>query len=212
MLTKLKKAQMVENSDKALLAYFREGKQKAFDVIYNTFFNRLFVFAVGLVRSEGDAEEIVLDSMSALFRKHRDFETIPNIRAFLYVSTRNSCFNLLKFRQRKQLKITELDDNLKDESYLEIGQIEGELLQIKAVYKAISSLPDRCKIIMEMLYLEGLKVETISDKLNISVQTVYSQKNRAINLLKQSLSLCVYSCISLLPLTSGKIASLLFYS
>ena len=161
------------------------GEPRAFKEIYDVYFNRIFVFASKITGTKEEAEEIALDSFAKLFKMHDRFDSLPNIQAFLYVTCRNACFNLLRSRQltetkKKQWAIT----NLETDTWLEINQVEGEML--KAIYNAIEELPQGCKNIIKM-YLEGLQTKEISEQLNISVPTVRSQKRYAIQLLKTAL-------------------------
>lgn len=172
-------------SDIELLNDFSSGKENAFKHIHALFFGRLFAFSMSLIDTRQESEEIVSDSLFKLFQKNKDFDSLANIKAFLYVATRNSCLDHLRSRQRKLSLKYELTELVASDAYLEIAQIEGEMLQ--AIYTAVKALPNRCKTIMEMLYVEGLAAETISNKLHISIQTVYSQKRRAVSLLKAAL-------------------------
>ena len=52
------------------------------------------------------------------------------------------------------------------------------------VYRAIASLPEGCRNVFKLSYLEGLKNQEIADELKISINTVKTQKARALELLK----------------------------
>jgi len=176
---------MAEHQDKELVENFMRGDPKAFKEIYDVYFNRIFVFASKITGTKEEAEEITLDSFAKLFKMHERFESLPNIQAFLYVSTRNACFNYLRHRQLMESKKKEwLAVNLETENWLEINQIEGEML--KVIHKTIEELPQGCKNIIKM-YLEGLDTREISNRLHISIPTVRSQKRYAIQLLRTAL-------------------------
>ncbi|HEX9513826.1 MAG TPA: sigma-70 family RNA polymerase sigma factor [Puia sp.] len=176
---------MTDYPEKELVENFMRGDPKAFKEIYDIYFNRIFVFAIKLTGAKEEAEDIALDSFTKLFKMYRRFENLPNIQAFLYVTTRNACLNYLKYRQTMESKKKEWAiTNLETETWLEINQIEGEML--KAIYNAVEELPKGCKDIIKM-YLEGLNTAEISTRLHISAPTVRSQKRYAIQLLKAAL-------------------------
>jgi RNA polymerase sigma-70 factor, ECF subfamily len=176
---------MAENLDKDLVENFMRGDPKAFKEIYDVYFSRIFVFASKITGTKEEAEEITLDSFTKLFKMHDRFESLPNIQAFLYITTRNACFNYLRHRQLMESKKKEWAViNLDSDSWLEINQVEGEML--KAIHNAIEELPPGCKGIIKM-YLQGLNTEEISDRLGIASPTVRSQKRHAIQLLKIAL-------------------------
>jgi RNA polymerase sigma-70 factor (ECF subfamily) len=176
---------MAENLENELVANFMRGDPKAFKEIYDTYFSRIFVFASKITGTKEEAEEITLDSFAKLFKMHERFENLPNIQAFLYVATRNACFNYLRHRQLMESKKKEwLAVNLETANWLEINQVEGEMLKI--IHMTIEELPRGCKNIIKM-YLEGLDTREISNRLHISIPTVRSQKRYAIQLLRTAL-------------------------
>lgn len=176
---------MAEYPENELAQDFMRGDPRAFREIYDLYFNRIFVFAIKLIDAKDEAEDIALDSFTKIFKLHERFDNLPNILAFLYVTTRNACLNYLRHRQKVESKKKEWAiTHLEKETWLEINQTEGELL--KAVYCALEELPKGSRDVIKM-YLEGMKTEEISDRLQISSSTVRSQKRHAIQLLKTAL-------------------------
>src|SRR6185369_15204475 len=98
----------------------------------------------------------------------------------------NSCLNLLKREQRDALSKKQLaylsDDR---EEYVLNEMVRAEVLQ--KVQCEIEKLPDQCRKIFELCYLEGLKNFEIANLLRISIHTVKNQKARAVQTLKLKL-------------------------
>lgn len=63
--------------------------------------------------------------------------------------------------------------------------LEEEVYAI--LIEQLNQLPEGCKEIFELSVIEGLKYKEIASRLNISVNTVKSQRTRAIKLLKEKL-------------------------
>ena len=171
----------VESID--IVTRFRSGDHKALDSLFRCFYKPLCLFADRLLKDKPAAEDIVIDSFIKLWQRHADFENIQNIKAFLYISTRNACINTLKQAQRdllnkKQVAILKGDK----EDYILNEIIRAEVLQ--GVLNAINGLPGQCRKIFKMSYFEGQKNQEIAALLNISVHTVKNQKVRALQLLK----------------------------
>ena len=70
------------------------------------------------------------------------------------------------------------------QSYL-TDQIETEVLT--ELFQAIEKLPAECGKVFKLSYLEGLPIEDVAQKLEISVYTVKSQRARARKLLQENL-------------------------
>jgi len=156
---------------------FNKGDPKAFNRIFNLYYARIRFFSFKLTGSKEDSEDITLESFSKLFERCKDFETEANIRAFLYVAARNASFNLLKHQQRVQTGQAEIR-YLQQDEFADPVQIEVELVSM--IYKAIDLLPTERKKVFKLLYIDGLKIAEVAEQLGISVNTVKSQRAKAI--------------------------------
>lgn len=165
-----------------IIIEFQQGSKKAFEQIYNQFFPQLLYFARKLVNDEEEAKDIVIETFLKLFNRHQYFESTINIRAFLYVTVRNSCFDHLRQDRRISLHKQHFAATEETEGDLRREQIMGETME--AIYKAIEDLPTQCKKIFKLHFYEGHKSAEIAEYLKISVSTVRNQKMRALQLLR----------------------------
>ena len=100
--------------------------------------------------------------------------------------TRNACLNFLNYRKRQLQNKKEYADFITDdmETDAENLMIQSEVLQ--ALHEEINKLPPRCKQVVQ-LTLKGLKADEIAGMLHVSPLTIYSQKRRALELLRTAL-------------------------
>ena len=183
----MKTSDIVNETD--LLLQLQRGSQTAFETLFRMFHPALCFFArqraVNL--NPGEAEEIVLDSFLKLWQRRSNFTSLPSVKAFLYIATRNACLNNLdkeKVRHRKHAQYLDSADEIEDTVVEEI--IYTEVL--REVSQAIEALPAQCQRIIKMAYEDGLTPKEIATELNITVSTVNNQKSRGIRLLKKRLS------------------------
>jgi RNA polymerase sigma-19 factor, ECF subfamily len=184
-----------------LMSSFIEGKELAFNEVYEEYFERIYVFVFRLINNEAEAEDITIQAFYKLFKLHQNFESIENIRAFLYVTSKNDCFNYLKYIQRLTVRQKVFVAQTEDDQDLENNQIEGEKMAV--VYQSLERLPDQCRRVLEMIYIEGRKYREVADQLEISVETVKSYRTYAIKKLRKVLSekhlvTAWISCLSLM--------------
>lgn len=165
---------------------FKKGDARALQVIFKQFYGPLCLFAERMLRDRPAAEDIVGDTFLKLWNRHTDFENLQNIKAFLYITTRNASLNMLKQMQRESLSKKQL-------AYLS-GDKDGFILNdiirsevLSEIYREIEKLPEQCRKIFKMSYFEGKKNQEIAAMLEISVHTVKNQKARAIQLLRVKL-------------------------
>jgi RNA polymerase sigma-70 factor (family 1) len=173
-------------AQKQWMKLFQEGDDKALSHFFSLHHKSLSYFAGHIVNDQAAAQEIVSDCFLKLWRKHSDFQTPHNIKAFLFISCRNACFNYLrqlKIRSAAQdLYLAELESEAASDDY---QIIETELLEL--VSREIHALPEKMREVVRLLYLHGKSTSEVAAELGLSVQTIRNQKTRAIELIKNSL-------------------------
>lgn len=178
---------MHEPTDTALIERFQKGDSQAFTLLYNHLFPGVSYFAGQLVGDVAEAEDIVSESFIKLYHNRHNFNTLPNIRVFLYITTRNACFDLLRARRRHHLAHKEI-------VYLELGvdtaRFSEEEYQrlLEKLYRRVENLPGRCREVFRRLYFDGLTTAEVARVMELSPQTVLNQKSRAIQLLRKFLA------------------------
>ena len=140
--------------------------------------------ADGLLGDLPVAEGIVTELFDLLWKKRQDFETLQNLKAFLYLSTRNACLNYLRKSQRDSQAKSGLRRYLDSdhEGFVLNEIIPEEVLQ--QIHAAVESLPYQCRQVFKMCYLEGLSNSEVAERFRLSVHTIKNHKVRAIGLLR----------------------------
>ena len=120
------------------------------------------------------------------------FLSLPSFRTYLYNSIRNASLNYLKHQNVESLYLERLAS-----TYREITEEEdtNEEEVYRLLFRAIDKLPIRCREIF-LLHMNGKKNEEIATTLGISIETVKTQKKRAIQSIKEQMGTCYF----LLPL------------
>ncbi|MBT28550.1 MAG: RNA polymerase sigma-70 factor [Thalassobius sp.] len=159
--------------------------KKAFKLIFDKFFNALCAFAYKYLNEVSAAEDLVQEAFVSFWEKGENFENESAIKAFLYTSVRNKCLNYLKHQTVKQKHEQNLIYELESDQFFTQHVIEEEVFN--QLYQEISQLPKSAQQIM-LLALKGLKNKEIAEQLDISENTVKTQKKIAYSKLKQKLS------------------------
>jgi RNA polymerase sigma factor (sigma-70 family) len=110
---------------------------------------------------------------------------LNNIQAFLFITARNASLDFLKYRQRMRENLAELNNKNEQEPDAQLfaeTDISAEVLAF--IYNEVEKLPEKCREIFKLAYLERLPVKEIAIKLNISPQTVANQKTTALKILR----------------------------
>jgi RNA polymerase sigma-70 factor (ECF subfamily) len=151
--------------------------------LFYSLYPRLVSYSFSFVKDKFLAEEVVENIMLQLWENRVKFEKINEVKSYLYVMVKNSCIHALKKEQTNVM----LDDSLRDDDTadFDFNILEEEFYAV--LIDAVNSLPKKCKEVFELSCLEGLKYKDIAEQLQISVNTVKSQRARAIELLREKL-------------------------
>jgi RNA polymerase sigma-70 factor (ECF subfamily) len=166
---------------------FQNGDKKAYRSLFIKLYPVMCLFSKKIIHSYDDAEDIVQEVFIELWYQRTRFESIEQIKAFLYLSIKNKCLNFLKhLRVREKFVNTAMADT---EQFFEEHILETEVIQ--NINNAINNLPEqRRKIII--LSMQGLKNNEIAEHMQVSINTVKLQKKIAYKRLREKLKPSLY--------------------
>ncbi|MCD7977382.1 MAG: sigma-70 family RNA polymerase sigma factor [Tannerellaceae bacterium] len=114
--------------------------------------------------------------------------------SYLFQAVQNACLNYLKHQSVHQDYISKAILELKVEELTmtspEIYLINRE--QLDQVYQAVDNLPEKCREIFILSYMEGKKNVEIAKILQLSIRTVENQLYRALKILRENLSAFIF--------------------
>ncbi len=174
-----------------LLSLFRRdgsSNNSDFQILFSTTYNGLVYFACNILGDRDDAEDIVQDAFVKYWNCKDEVETdIAAKKSYLYSTVKNSCLNFLRHKTVAKKYEDQLADTLIDDKIVINAIIRAEVLS--EIHNAIESLPSACRQISKMSFLEEKKNQEIADELGLSINTVKTQKQRAMHLLREKLTL-----------------------
>ena len=140
----------------------------------------------------GDSEiarDIVQDVFASAHQLRYKFlpETSENhIKNYFFLAVRNSCLNVLRKKKTEERYWEKTVFNETIDNSTEIRIIRSEVMN--AILTVIETLPSSCQLIFKKTYLEGLSNAEVAKELNLSINTVKTQKQRGLKMLKSRLS------------------------
>lgn len=93
--------------DADLIAGMIRGESGAFADLYQKYRTRLHQYALGLIRSGAEAEDVVHDVFVGLAKQAGEGRAPRDLSAYLYVSVRNRCID--RVRRRREVSLDEQD-------------------------------------------------------------------------------------------------------
>ena len=167
-----------------IIKHINRGDRKAFREVFENYFPALSAFGYKFVPDIAAVEDMVQEAFISLWEKRQDFTHISALKSFLYTSVRNKCLNHLKHQAVLKKHEPSLVYELESDQDFTAHVIEEETFN--QLFVEIKNLPEAAQEIM-LLALNGLKNQDIADELNISINTVKTQKKIAYSKLKQKL-------------------------
>jgi RNA polymerase sigma-70 factor (ECF subfamily) len=160
---------------------------KAYESLYKLFFPALFHFSYSFVRSQEAAEEIVSDVFIKIWELGAKLSEVENMKAYLYKVTKNFSLNYIsKHYKHIQLSIDELSfDDIVMWEDPEEAFLSGEA--VRRINECIGGLPPKCRIIFQLVKIDGLSYEETADVLGISLSTVRNQMSIGLRKMVESL-------------------------
>jgi RNA polymerase sigma-70 factor (family 1) len=160
-----------------VLNLLAEGSEYAFQLVFDSYKNRIYNLALTYLKSPVLAEEIVQDTFLKLWFQRQNLAGVNSLEAWLVTVSKNLTINYLKkiaheWGAKKDL-ISGLVENNTD---FKVRHAESALL----FQKALDALPTQQRTIYQLAREERLTYERIGEKLSISPLTVKTHMARAL--------------------------------
>jgi RNA polymerase sigma factor (sigma-70 family) len=179
---------MAKYSDKELSEGLKKGDPEVYAYLWKEFSPRLHFFAAQLIRNTHEAEDIVVTAFEKLIRRGSILDNLVDVRAFLYIITRNLCLDYLRYQARQtEIKKEYHEWLLRVEEVTESNHAIVTTEFMHKLFWAIDKLPPKAKEVF-IYTLQGLSVNEVANRLNMTVSNVTSQRMNARKLLQDLLS------------------------
>lgn len=173
---------MTEDQDPILLA-------RKFERFFYDNYTCVKRFALLLLKSEEDAEDITQEIFVNLWQHPEFWLEKKSLNGYLFVVTKNAVFNFLKHQNIEQHHVDSYARQLLVKNYF---QQEEEVLdriyynELQLIFRfALDQMPEKRKQIFMMSRFQGLHHKEIAERLQISVRTVEQQVYLALSGLKK---------------------------
>ena len=178
-----------DEEDLVLVAASLEGHYTAFECLFRRYSDRVYGIALGMVRSDSEAQDVVQETFLNAFRKLHTFRHESPFRGWLFRIATNAALMRLRRKRRRpevslELRSTGFDDDghherpVVDWSPLASERLEDAELGSKLT-SAIDGLPEKYRVVLCMADYEHMSMKDIADSLDLSVPAVKTRLHRA---------------------------------
>lgn len=167
------------------LEALKNGDHKAFEKVFNAYYNKTKSFIFGYLKSECDAEELAEDIFVSLWENRNYINVTRSFSSYLHTIAHNTAINFLK---HKYVHTTYLNNVL----YTQYSTTSEEELIAKElgllIDDVVDKMPEQRKQIYQLSRNEGLTNTEISEKLNTTKRNVESQLSLALKEIRKAIS------------------------
>ena len=171
--------EVAPRSDEGLLAAVASRDKAAFRLLYERHAERVFRFAMSIVRQAHLAEEVMQETMIVVWKKARTFRGDSKVSTWILGIARNLAFNLLRKEKR--------GDRLPEEKLPESNPAKQIEMAVH-VDRALQTLPDHHREVMHLVFYEDMSLREAAEVLGIPEGTVKSRMHHARKALAKELA------------------------
>ena len=184
---------LVEQSDRQLLEGLRRGSECHFNELYRRYFQRIYSFVYTRMRNHADAEEVVQETFTAVYRSFESYRGTSSLLSWIYGIAKNTLNNSLR---RARSEVQRLDalrpEVLRPPSAFGDCTPEEHLnlrRYAEAVGEQLESMSEwQCEIFV-MRHLQNMSIKEISRRTDRSSDAVRSSLYRVKRLLFETADL-----------------------
>lgn len=178
-----------ELSEAELVSQLIKGSEKAFELLYHRYSNKVAAFVSQYSNSTEDAQEAVQEAFLAVWLNRASIDPSRSFDNYLLTIAKNFALKIV----RKSIQQRLLEQKLAllrsdDESSASAREILPEDVEEK-LDQIVQQLPNRSKQVFLLRRVEGLSNKEIAQQLGISISTVENHINLAISRIRQGFSL-----------------------
>jgi RNA polymerase sigma-70 factor (ECF subfamily) len=185
--------------DGVLVERAQQGDKQAFRQLVERHQRRAFAIAIGLVRDENDAREIVQEAFLRVFRSLDRFQGGSSFFTWLYRIVVNLSIDLIRKPARREAELVEgVAPSSEAEALPFVAHLDGadplrsiERQQIAGrIAEALDALPSYHRTVILMREVEGMSYQEMAEAMQVSKGTIMSRLFHARQKLQRALVDC----------------------
>jgi len=169
----------------ALLQQIARGDGEAFSRFYDRYASLAFTFALRLLGTRSDAEDLLQEVFLQVWRQAQSYRPERGSpEAWLITMTRSRAIDKLRSTRRRDVSPLSPDEPARLEGRTQ-GEPPGQALEAKLVVQGIlSKLPETQRTVLELAYFAGLTQSEIAARLREPLGTVKTRMRAGLERLR----------------------------
>lgn len=169
---------------------FQRGSYEAVRKLFDEHYDLLVEFAAQLIINNTEAHHIVQETFIKLFGMRDRFNTMTDVKAFLYITVRNICFTFIKMEKEgpgaEQGAATVYTEQLLSASAF-VDDVETRSAILRKMHDQVAGLPEPEQTVFRLLLCDHLSIPAAAGRLQLTPVAVGQSRIQAIRLLREKL-------------------------
>ena len=181
---------MKKLTDKKLVAEFLKGNDRTFEKLLKRHLESVYNFLYQLTKDRSAVDDLAQETFIKVWKNLRRFDQSRNFKTWLFAIAKNTAYDFLKKKKAVPFSFFEdgegnnqinnlPDKNLAPDQILENADLAKDLEQ------KLQKISPRYRIILLLRYKDDFSLAEIAEILDKPYNTIKSQHNRGLNLLKK---------------------------
>jgi len=174
------------NIDYKILMQLRDGNEKAFSIVFDSYHRYLYVLACRYLMSESFAEDAVQYTFMRLWEGRSTFDYQTGIKNLLFTILKNYLLNEIRHNNmviQKNYELAQFTEEMETNFLHELEDADFK----SHLYKLVEQLPPQKREVCLLKIQKGMSNQEVADKMKISVPTVKSHYTQVIKLLRSQM-------------------------
>jgi len=184
------------HTDAELLQRIVQKDMKAISMLYDRYHRQLYALALGIVKDEQEAEDILQEVFVLIWKKSPTYNSeLGSPKTWMLRMTQNKAIDLIRskrFQQKKQEAFS-LDDQ--EEPRALLGHSENSTWNMVMqqdhhifLFQALKKLPAEQRYLIEKAFLEGFTHQELADTMAIPLGTIKTRIRTGMKTLRHELA------------------------
>jgi len=172
--------------DYELLMQLKDGNEKSFSVIFDTYHRYLYVLACRYLMSDSYAEDAVQYTFMRLWEGKETFDYKSGIKNLLFTILKNYILNEIRHNNlviQKNYELAQLSEEMETDFLNKLEDADFKM----HLYKLIDQLAPQKREVCLLKIQQGMSNQEVADAMKISVPTVKSHYTQVIKLLRSQI-------------------------
>lgn len=180
------------NDDKELIEIFFTGDDSAFEQLVKKYLKPVYNFLFQLTGNSSSLDDLTQITFIKAWKNLKKFDRDKNFKTWLFTIAKNTAYDHFKKKKTIPFSFFENEDGYSKLEEISEDKISPDEILMRAdsaktLEKAIKKIPANYRIILTMRYKDDFSLQEISEILNKPYNTVKSQHQRGLKILKDNL-------------------------